>query len=492
MRATITLRRALEDPALLGSILAGPSWRVWRILLIAAMGEALDDEERAIFRRLTQRATEPLERVDEFWCVAGRRGGKTRAAATLAVYLASLFDHSASLAIGERGLMLFLAQNQRQAGVAFRYAVGIFDAVQLLNGLVVNRTADTISLSNGIDLEVRAASFRGLRGATCVGVIGDEVAFWSTDAESMNADVEILTALRPSLATTGGPLVAISTGYSKRGEVYETHKRHYGPQGDPRILVAQGASRDLNPTLPQSVVDRAIERDAAAASAEWLGLFRNDLEAFVAREAVEACVSVGVLERAPAKGVAYVAFADPSGGSADSMTLAIAHRDGDGRAVVDAVRERRPPFSPDAVVAEFAELLKSYRIHKVTGDRYAGEWPRERFRVHGVKYECAEKPKSDLYRDVLALLNSGRVELLDHPRLIAQLCGLERRTARSGRDSIDHAPGARDDVANAVCGAAQLAVGGPPPLIITPEILAAVRAMPPRRPFYRERRRPPY
>jgi hypothetical protein len=51
------------------------------------------------------------------------------------------------------------------------------------------------------------------------------------------------------------------------------------------------------------------------------------------------------------------------------------------------------------------------------------------------------------------MLNSRRVELLDHPKLVAQLVGLERRTARSGRDSIDHAPGAHDDVANAAAGA---------------------------------------
>ena len=50
------------------------------------------------------------------------------------------------------------------------------------------------------------------------------------------------------------------------------------------------------------------------------------------------------------------------------------------------------------------------------------------------------------------MLNARRVELLDLPRLSAQLCGLERRTARSGRDSIDHAPNAHDDLANAVAG----------------------------------------
>ncbi len=44
------------------------------------------------------------------------------------------------------------------------------------------------------------------------------------------------------------------------------------------------------------------------------------------------------------------------------------------------------------------------------------------------------------------------VDLLDDERLIAQIVGLERRTARGGRDSIDHAPGAHDDLANAVAG----------------------------------------
>jgi hypothetical protein len=104
------------------------------------------------------------------------------------------------------------------------------------------------------------------------------------------------------------------------------------------------------------------------------------------------------------------------------------------------------------VVQEYAALLKSYRISKVTGDRYAGEWPREQFRKYGVQYEVADKSKSDIYRDLLPLLNSRRVELLDNQRLIGQLVSLERRTARGGRDSIDHPPRAHDDIANSVAG----------------------------------------
>jgi hypothetical protein len=103
-------------------------------------------------------------------------------------------------------------------------------------------------------------------------------------------------------------------------------------------------------------------------------------------------------------------------------------------------------------VSEFAQLLKRYRVSKVQGDRYAGEWPREAFKRYGISYEASAKPKSDLYRDLLPRLNSREVELLDNDRLLAQLVGLERRTARGGRDSIDHGPGSHDDVANAVAG----------------------------------------
>ena len=94
------------------------------------------------------------------------------------------------------------------------------------------------------------------------------------------------------------------------------------------ILVAQGTTRDFNPDLPQSIIDRAMERDPAAASAEYMAQFRTDVEGFITREAVEACVKFGVRERPPERAHRYVAFVDPSGGSSDAMTLAISHTEG--------------------------------------------------------------------------------------------------------------------------------------------------------------------
>jgi hypothetical protein len=172
----------------------------------------------------------------------------------------------------------------------------------------------------------------------------------------------------------------------------------------------------------------------------------------VSREAVDACVSRGVFERPPIENVRYAAFVDPSGGSSDSMTLAIAHREKD-VIVLDCVRERRAPFSPEAVVTEFANTLKAYRITSIRGDGYGGEWPRERFKkCGGIEYFSADKPKSEIYLAVLPAIMSGKVDLLDNARLVGQFAGLERRTGRGGRDSVDHRAGARDDLCNSAAG----------------------------------------
>jgi hypothetical protein len=152
--------------------------------------------------------------------------------------------------------VLLLAPDMRQAKVSLDYAEGVLQSTPMMKQLLAARTADTLTLSNGIVLEVRSASFRRIRGMTCVAALADECAFWMSD-DSANPDVEILNAVRPALATTGGPLIAISSPYARRGALWETYKRHYGPAGDPMILVAQDATRDFNPELPQSIIDRA-------------------------------------------------------------------------------------------------------------------------------------------------------------------------------------------------------------------------------------------
>jgi hypothetical protein len=132
---------------------------------------------------------------------------------------------------------------------------------------------------------------------------------------------------------------------------------------------------------------------------------------------------------------------------------------------MDAIREVRPPFSPEQVCTDFAAFFRNYGIERATSDKWAGQFPIEGMSKHGIRVEPSAKPKSDLYREVLPLLNSQRVELLDHPRLLSQFTNLERRTARGGRDSIDHPPKHHDDLANATAGALLLAAEERAPLI---------------------------
>jgi hypothetical protein len=298
MRRAISMRRALDDPKLLGAALQGSSWALWRTMLIAAMGEPLQDDELKAFKAVTGRSAAPTQRVEEALFLVGRRGGKDRATGVLASYLAALVDWSPVLARGERGVLLCIGADQRQAKIQRDYIEGVFDASPILSKMVLNRTADTLELNNRIGIEVRAANFRRLRGVTAVGCVATEAAFWMSDETSANPDAEILNAVRPSLATTGGPIAIITTPYARRGEVWEIFKKHYGSKGDPQILVAQGASRTFNPKLSEKVVARALERDPAANAAEYLAQFRTDLEAFVSREVVEGLVAHGPLRAA--------------------------------------------------------------------------------------------------------------------------------------------------------------------------------------------------
>ena len=107
------------------------------------MGEPLNTDELKTFTKFTGRKTPPSQRVDEFWCCIGRRGGKTRAMAAFAVYLAGLVDHSDRLERGERGLVLLVAPDMKQAKVSLDYAEGILQSTPLLKQLIEARTKDT-------------------------------------------------------------------------------------------------------------------------------------------------------------------------------------------------------------------------------------------------------------------------------------------------------------------------------------------------------------
>jgi hypothetical protein len=438
-------------------------WLAWRVFIKVLFGLPLSDlRELKLYRRCTGRLAPRNSGFLEAWLVIGRRGGKSFILALIACYLACFRDWKPYLAPGERGVIPIIAADRKQARTIFRYARALLTHVPALAKLVERADNDTITLTNGISIEIMTASYRSTRGYTIIAALCDEIAFWRTEETAANPDVEILDAVRPAMATIPGAMLLVaSSPYAKRGALFEADRKHYGREGDPSLVWRCDTLTMHDDPHVRAVIDRAFEDDIVKAASEYGRdgeiQFRSDIESFISREAIDAVVAPGRFELPPLRGIAYYGFADPASGSGtDSFTIAVAHRGHDGRSVLDCVREWRPPFSPAAVCAEAAAVCRSYRLARVTGDHYAGEFAREPFRDRGINYDVSKASKSDIYVAALPIINSGQCELLDHPRLYAQLIGLERRVARSGRDSIDHSPGAHDDIANVVAGALTL------------------------------------
>ena len=441
--AEATILDFMTDPALFGKQFGGDSFAAWRALLAGFYGLPMDAGQLDTFKAITGRAEAPVGAADELWLPVGRRGGKSRVAGLVAAFEA-VKDHRPKLAEGEWATIQLIAADRKQARVLQRYIAALFRH-PMLRPMVLRETADGLELAHRTVIEVTTASFRATRGYTLAAALCDEIAFWQVDGSK--PDAEIIAALRPALSTLGGKLLAFSSPYAKRGSLWDTFRKHYGKPG--RILVAQAPSRTMNPTLPAHVIEEALADDYARASAEYLALFRSDVSTLLDEEVIRAAVRPSPKELPRMSGVAYHAFTDPAGGGQDGFTLGIGHREGTTN-VVDMVRELHG--SPATIVAEYATVLKGYGVNSVTGDRYAGQWPADEFRRHGVRYHTSDLDRSGIYVEFMAQMNSGRAILPPDEKMVRQMIGLERRTGSSGRDTIDHAPNAHDDLANAAAG----------------------------------------
>jgi hypothetical protein len=366
-------------------------------------------------------------------------------------------DWRGRLSPGERATVMVIASDRRQARVILRYVKAFLSDVPMLRRLVENETAESVDLTNRVSIEVNTASHRRTRGYAIAAALCDEIAFWKTDETAADPDREVLDAIRPGMAQfENSVLICASSPYARRGELFDAHERHFAKDGDP-VTVWQAPTTRMNPTISEAFIEQEEKRRGRAfVEAEYLAMFRQAVRAFLDRRMIEACTPDGVTEREPERRQEYVAFVDSSGGRKDSMTLAIACTEGTTRLLCKVI-EKKPPFNPQAVVAEFADVLRQYRCHEVTGDGYGAEWVSQAFEDAGIYYRTSKLNRTEIYLALEPLIYSRKVELLDEPGLIEQLAALERSTGSRGRDSIDHPRDGHDDIANAAAGALVLA-----------------------------------
>jgi hypothetical protein len=422
------------------------SWRPWLIYLKALYGLGMREDELKLFRECTGRTIIPSAPFSASIALVGRRGGKSRIAATIAAFEAMLGSHEENLNQGERGWVFCIATDKDQAKIVFSYIRAIFDQFPRF---VLSTTKETIKLQNGINIAVKPCTFRASRGFTTVCVIADEMAFWR-DENSANPAEEVINSILPGLVE-GGRLIGITSTYSRYGYVYDEWQSNWG-KDDAQTLIWRANTVTMNPTFSKAKIEKAYLRDKAVAAAEYGSTWRDDISNFIDEALFKSAVKdYAVL--LPQQGIEYKAFADPSGGKNDSFTMAIAHLSPDGQVVVDRVEERFPPLNPQGVVEEFSRILKAYRISQVVSDKYSGNWSSGSWRKNGIIQIDSELSKNQIYIEAQAVFSMGRAALPNGDRLKKQFLSLERRTRSGGNDSVDAPLGMHEDLANAAAGA---------------------------------------
>jgi hypothetical protein len=278
----------MTTSALAGAEFSGPSWSVWRLIarLIDGDAQLLNAEEHALALRLTGRTTLPSVAPKEIFVAAGRRGGKSRFAALVSVWLAA---REYTLSAGETAIVAHVAPDRDQAAIDLDYSAAIVDRSELLRGELAGFTRDTLTFRHRTELQVVTASFRTSRGRTLCGAVIDESAYLRSE-ESALPDIELARALRPALVTLNGLLLVISSPHRKVGLLYDAFQRLYGNDAETRALFIQADSRTLNPLLDQGQIAAAYQDDAEGARSEWGAEFRSDVSAFLPDELLDAAI----------------------------------------------------------------------------------------------------------------------------------------------------------------------------------------------------------
>lgn len=218
----------MMNPTLCGLEFRHKSWSTWRIVARLYDGDAalLTPEECVIARQLIGREALPTDPPRELFIGAGRRSGKTRFDAVLAVHAAAE-DHRAMLAPGEWAGVVCTCVDRVQARTWFNYCRGLIEASPTLAAEVINKTADSIEFEHRTRLEVFTSNYRSVRGFTLAAAIIDEAAFLRDEA-SASPDLELYRALMPALATLRGRLVVTSSLHRKRGLMWQKYREYHG------------------------------------------------------------------------------------------------------------------------------------------------------------------------------------------------------------------------------------------------------------------------
>ena len=449
-KATIDIIAAIRDPNIIGDKLSPAQEAALRTLY----GLSIPNNQSQMVRRCTGHPPRKPKEYREAAFICGRRAGKSdKIAANVAIFEAFFRTHK--LSPGERGIVLLLAQNMRQAGVVKGYVEGKITGSPILSRHVAHIRAHEIDLDNGITIAIHPASFRSIRGLSVVACICDEIGFWWTEDGYANPDVEVLRAVRPSMATfPNAKLVLASSPFAMNGVLWDMWRDR---KKDKEVLVWHAPTALMNPAVPASFLKGEKKRDPENYRREYEAEFAEALSAFLPAQSIDACVVSGRTRLEPQECTDYVGAIDAAF-KGDRFTFAVGHRDRSRDVVViDHLNgwkgTSKEPLRLGAVIPQIKQVAQEFQIERIYGDQFAAEPIRHAFREAELDFReipFTLQSKADLYSMLRSLIVDERIELLDHKESLRELRGLEIELLPGGNARIGHGRRGNDDYADAI------------------------------------------
>ena len=393
------------------------------------------------YSHFTLRKAAPTGHQGDVCVVCGRRSGKTgHIGIPIVLYEAFFGGHEKYIKRGERATIVLVAQDKEMAGETLATLLEIVTSNPNLAAQLKRETAGLVLFKNGVQVTVKACSFRASRGLHIPVAVLDEIGVWQIDG--VNPDKAVIDSIRPGMATfPKRRIIKLSTPWAKAGILWTDFEKGWGTE-DHRVLLWKAPTWYMNPSIPTDYFVKEFETDPDYARREFGAEFSEPMDSFLPWGAIKDVVDEGISERKPVKKRQYKAAVDVAF-KTDSTVLCIGHREGD-TVFVDLWREWKPSrgrnvLSLEKMSKQISLMCRVFGTRNIVGDQYAAEPVREAFQRRGVVFseiaftarrwrrQTADNrreigaSKIDIFGAMKTLILQRRLRLLDIPEGIRQL-----------------------------------------------------------------------
>ena len=370
--------------------------------------------------------------------VFSRQTGKTMCMSLFALYKALQQDNFK---------IVIIAPTDRQAGILIERSEQYAFNSSWVKPFIETGIKREMKFINGSSIKALSTGDTGatIRGQTADLIILEESAFIKSDIVSQ--------VIMPMIAATQGDLIQISTPFSKN--------HFYKATKDPNYKVHQTDYTQC-PNITEDYIKEVRENMTAMEFAmEFLAQFVDDSDSYFSLDLINSCIEDYELHdhtsalHPKSKFVCGADFA--AQGKDDSVQLIVEQNNytmEDKHIRVCAIFEQ-PKTKQTENVGQIKYLHSKYYFEKVYCDYTGlGEGPVDFLieslgsKVEGSRFTV--QSKEDMYSNLKILMESGRLKLPNHKKLLFQLADLQYERTSSGNTKIHHRTGGRDDCCDAL------------------------------------------